>query len=338
MLSEVEASFVALMKSLDNFKSLVAKSMKNIILPLQKQSLQMADLKKQAALEKYRTLLFAILDYHLKYYTGSMVFDQWDPSVDYYLREKQQTEKDYQEFRLDILEQRLSKFVQRLRDYGDLNFGSYVKEHTGYYVDIYEDLRHEIATIILKGKVENIEELSSVHLMIQVYKGTSVEKEQIDILANLIDEFTNKRKKSSPVIGKSDAEVKHAIVQIKTPPPNSEYITMTTTTGTVEKLSKEEFVELQRKRGVLFSPGNIGRQIATNAHGIGKNAHTEVGITLKGGSGCIYCVKGENLLIKAYWKNNNTIVIETKKEYVADVRHNQVSSFEDVVKIEYIEI
>ncbi|HTN21003.1 MAG TPA: hypothetical protein VL125_11025 [Pelobium sp.] len=325
------------MKSLDNFKALIAKGMKNIILGLQKQSLQMADLKKQAALDKYRTLLFAILDYHLKYYTGSMVFDDWDPSADYYLLEKQQTEEDYQNFRLDILEQRLGKFVQRLRYYMDLNFGSYLKEHTGYEMDIYEDLRHEIATIISRGKVENIEELSVVHLMIQVYKSTSVEKEQIDILANLIDEFSE-CEDSNRVIGKSDIGVKQNIVQFKVPLPNSEYITMVATTGTIEKLSKKEFMELERKRGVLSSPRNIGRQIATNAHGFGKNAHTEVGITLNGGSGCIYCVKGENLLIKAYWKNNNTVVIETKKEYVADVRHNQVGSFEDVVKIEYIEI
>lgn len=291
---------------------------------------------KQAELDKYRILLFAILDYHLKYYTGSIVFDEWDPSVDYYLREKRQTEKDYREFRLDILEQRFNKFVQRLRDYVDLNFGSYVKEYTGYEMDIYEDLRHEITAIISKGKVENNEELVSVDLMIQVYRGTAVRKEQIDLLTNLIDEFA-KSKKSNRVIRKSDAEVKHAIVQIKTPPPTREYATIADTTGTVKKLSEEEFMGFQRKRGVLSSPENIGRQIAIKACGVGENAHTEVSIALKGGSGCIYCVKGENPLIKAYWKNNSTVVIETKKEYVADIRHNQISSFEDVVKIEYIE-
>lgn len=219
----------------------------------------------------------------------------------------------------------------------DLNFGSYIKEHTGYEVDIYEDLRYEIASIISKGKVENDEELGNIGIMLQVYQGTSVEKEQIDRLKNLIDEFV-KHKKTSRVIGQSNAEVKHAIVQIKTPLPNTEYTAMADAiTATVKKLSKEEFMDSQHQRGVLFSPGNIKRQIATNTHGIGENAHTEVSITLKGGSGCIYSVKGENLLIRAYWQNSNTVVIETQKEYVADIRHNQVSSFEDVVKIEYIE-
>lgn len=53
----------------------------------------MKDEQKQAELDKYRTLLFATLDYHLKYYTGSMVFDNWDPSVDCYLRESSKRKK-----------------------------------------------------------------------------------------------------------------------------------------------------------------------------------------------------------------------------------------------------
>jgi hypothetical protein len=67
-----------------------------------------------------------------------------------------------------------------------------------------------------------------------------------------------------------------------------------------------------------------------------RNAHTDVSIVLQGGSGSIYCVQGANLPIKAFWKNNNTIVIETSKEYTPMIQYHIVRSFEDVVKIEYV--
>ncbi|TZF84830.1 hypothetical protein FW774_07580 [Pedobacter sp. BS3] len=296
----------------------------------------MTDEEKQAEIEKHRILLFAILDYHLEYYTGSMVFDQWDPAADFYLQEKQRTEKDCQEFRIDILQQRLDRFVKRLRDRVDLNFGNYIKERTGYEIDIFADLRHEVATIASKGKIENDEELKSVDIMLQVYRGMSADKEQIDILVNLIDE----RKKPYEVISKTEfPEVKHVIVQVAIPPPDSNYPVMADTVGTSKELSEAEFAELQRKNGLLSearSPDNR-RQIMTRTNGSTQNALTEVSILLKGGSGCIYCAKGTSLPIKAYWKDNNTVVIETRKEYIVDIRHEKVRSFEDVVKIEYIE-
>jgi hypothetical protein len=74
----------------------------------------------------------------------------------------------------------------------------------------------------------------------------------------------------------------------------------------------------------------------TQTNGINEYALTEVSIVLKGGSGCIYCAKGSSLPIKAYWKVNSTVVIETKEEYTTHTKYSTVSSYEDIVKIEYI--
>jgi len=76
----------------------------------------------------------------------------------------------------------------------------------------------------------------------------------------------------------------------------------------------------------------------TRSNGIGKDATTEVSVYLGGGSGCIYNSRGAGLQIEAYWKDNSTITIKTKKEYSAEIKHEQVSSFDDVVKIEYLEV
>jgi len=54
------------------------------------------------------------------------------------------------------------------------------------------------------------------------------------------------------------------------------------------------------------------------------------------GSG-VYSTNGRNLGIKTYWKDNHTIVIETKKEYDAPQKWSQVQSFRNIVKVEYIE-
>jgi hypothetical protein len=250
-----------------------------------------------------------------------MVFDQRDPAADFYLQEKQETEKDYKELRLEMLQKRLGKLLSRLRNRTDLNFEYYIKEQTGYDIDIFEELRRDVATIVSKRKIENDGELRSVASMIQVYQSKSIGKEQIDLLINLTDDFA-KCRQPVKIIGDADfSEVKHVIVQLKAPQLDSE------STG------------IQRNNVLLSehrSPDSK-RQIMTRTNGVGSNALTEVSISLKGGSGCIYCARGLSLPIKAYWKDNSAIVIETKKEYLVEIKHHTVRSFDDVVKIEYIE-
>lgn len=300
----------------------------------------MSNEEKQPELDKNRTLLFATIDYHLKYYIGSMVFDEWDPAADYYLQEKQKTEKDYQEFRLEMLQQRLGKFVKRLRDLADLNFESYIKQVTGYEIDIFEELRQDVATIVSKGRIENDEELESVALMIQVYENKSLRREQMNILLDLIDNFAQYKHRVKIISEAESSEAKRVvIVQLKVPSPDSKSTVMSDTVNSSRELGEAEFAAFQRDNGLLSehrSPDSR-RQIMTRTNGNETSALTEVSICLKGGSGCMYCAKGSSLPIKAYWKDNNTVVIETKKEYSVITKHDTVRSFEDVVKIEYIE-
>jgi hypothetical protein len=299
----------------------------------------MTDEEKQAELEKNRTLLLATLDYHLEYYVGSMVFDQWDPAVNSYLQEKQEAEKDYREFRLEMLQKRLNKLLIRLSARTDLNFESYIKEQTGYDIDIFEKLRSDVASIVSQGKIRNDGELISVASMIQVYQSKSGGEEQMEMLLNLKDEFAES-KHSVKKNGEADfSEVKQVIIQLKVPQPDREAIMMTDTGSTSRTINEAELATFQLNNGLLSkyrSPDGL-RQIMTRTNGIENNALTGVSIVLKGGSGSIYCVRGSSLPIKAYWKDNSTVVIETKKEYSVEIKHHTVRSFEDIVKIEYIE-
>ena len=64
---------------------------------------------------------------------------------------------------------------------------------------------------------------------------------------------------------------------------------------------------------------------------------TQIMVNFKNSGSGIYSVNGINKGIKAYWKDNSTIVIETFKKYEATQKMPKVQSFSDIVKIEYIE-
>jgi hypothetical protein len=64
---------------------------------------------------------------------------------------------------------------------------------------------------------------------------------------------------------------------------------------------------------------------------------TQVIVNFKNTGAGIYSVNGINRGIKAYWKDNSTIVIETFKKYEATQKMPQIQSFSDIVKVEYIE-
>ena len=53
--------------------------------------------------------------------------------------------------------------------------------------------------------------------------------------------------------------------------------------------------------------------------------------------GGIYSVEGRDLDIKGYWKGNDTIIYETKKEYKPYVKHHRMQCFSEKVKVIYLE-
>lgn len=227
-------------------------------------------------LEKYRILIQATLDYHLEHYTGYMVFDEWDPSAEHYLLQKQQTEKHFQERRADKLQQSLDNLIQGIRRYDDLQFEAYIKEETGYDIKGIENLLQQVIvpnTQIKKDK----EELPVPEVIIKV----NVQEASELKLRNMDEPFPDQP---------SECNFPDAI-----------------------------------------------RRVIVQTNGKEERALTEVCISMKGGFGCIYCAGGENLPVKAYWKDKNTVIIETRKKYPIFVRHHQVRSREDLVKIEYLE-
>ncbi len=254
--------------------------------------------EKQTELKRHRDIIFATIDYLLEQTAGSLIFDEFDPVTDYYQRAKQQTEKYYQKGRLDRLQQRLHSITENPRHTGDLRFGSYIREKTGYDIDIFESLRNRIDTIIEQKEIKNQKELRDVSTMLNVYQQTPGDQKKIDILNNLLIDFAKRTSKP-----KSSRKNKH----------------------------------LSNQLSEAYSPDHQRKLIVAKSGTDENNASTYVVIQFEHASGPIFGTRGINPNINAYWKDNSTIVIETKKDYIVVTQCEQVQSFQDIVKIEYIE-
>lgn len=66
---------------------------------------------------------------------------------------------------------------------------------------------------------------------------------------------------------------------------------------------------------------------------------TQVLMDLGSCGGGVYCAEGKDLGIKAHWKNNDTLIIETKKEYktYSYQKNAFMQCFTKKVKVVYIE-
>lgn len=135
----------------------------------------MKSIEKQESLDKYRTLIMATIDFLIENYSGSLVFDDYDFSKEYYVQERNQAEKYYANRRLDRLVPKLAALTKNLYYKIDLDYQHYIKEKTGYGIDLYNDLRLRIKQIIENEGICNEDEQMDMHFMIQLCKKNPAE-------------------------------------------------------------------------------------------------------------------------------------------------------------------
>lgn len=70
---------------------------------------------------------------------------------------------------------------------------------------------------------------------------------------------------------------------------------------------------------------------------VGESGYTQIMIEFGGSGAGVYTVDTIGVNIKTYWIDNHQIVIETKKSYKGMQKWKQVQSFNDIVKVKYIE-
>jgi len=278
--------------------------------------------QKQSELERHRAVLLATLDYLEQHLGGSFVCDQYDPVTEYYRQQKIQTEKYFKQRRLDRLQLQLASLSKGLQNRADLTFAPYIKEKTGYDIDIFEDLRKSVAAIIEQNEIRSQKKLNDIGTMLHYFHDTSVNGEEVEKLKALL---TNYSKQTNEISGKRKGEYSKVISRVEK--DGIEEVTVRISTGPKPKHFEEQ---------EATSPDGK-RKLRVAQWSDDKHASTYVSVHFPTASGAVYGTSGIRPDVKARWKNNYTIIIETKKEYEANTQNKQVRSFDDVIAIEYIE-
>lgn len=268
--------------------------------------------------EKNKRILVATLNYLLENHSIDMVLDEYSPSKQWYLEEIKKTELDIEKSRSKQIENRLNMHISLLRGRFDLGLNPYIKLHTGYDIDIFEKFKADIMPILPKRYIDG-NDVSLIENYLKAYETQPEEQENVALLKVLLAAHQAKVNRWMKLEGIITEEI-HFVVQGKKS----------------WTFNEAEYLEMQ-KEWLLYeevAPNGLFK-LSVQISGKGQHAITYVNITLPGGVGGIYTVKGEKLPIKVYWKDDHKVIIETKKEYEKLSMYKQVRSYDELVKIEY---
>lgn len=149
--------------------------------------------QKQFELNRHRDILFATIAYILQQVASeNLLKDQFDVVAGYYEEQKRLIEKYFQNHRLDKLQQRLRNLTMFPMRRVDLTFNDYIKEKTGYEIDIFESLLMRVEGIIVQNKITTKKQLNDIAIMLNLYKQKPVDPQKVDILKNLVINYANK--------------------------------------------------------------------------------------------------------------------------------------------------
>lgn len=207
-------------------------------------------------------------------------------------------EKHFRKGNLPRLQKILGEATEGLRGAGDLEYSGYIKEKTGYDIDLFEGLPESIDKILQQKKIRNRNEYGDARAMHSIYRQTAGKEEHIDRLAHLLTDF------EARLAGQQSA-------------------------------GKRGYI-LNEVSG-SYSPDKSRKVTVTESGTDPNHLVTQVFVHFRGAGGSVYSAPGSNLGIRVYWKDNSTLVIETAKDLPASTRHEQVQSFDDIVMVEYLE-
>ncbi len=153
--------------------------------------------EKLRELEKYRSLNIAAIDYFLE--TGTMKVQTTDFDSNQYLQSlKNQVEGLYKKGSLTKLRQYFQYLTEPQRETEDLKFLVFLKERTGFEIDIFQRFYDRIDKIISKGKIVTANQyrdtLSMVDKLTQMEK---VDTLKIEALNSMLLDFEKKQLKKT---------------------------------------------------------------------------------------------------------------------------------------------
>lgn len=269
--------------------------------------------------EKNKSLLLATLNYLLEYHSADMVFDDYSPSKQWYTDELRKAKLDIQKYRSQQIKRRLDMHISLLRHRYDQGFNNYIKENTGYNIDIFEEFKAAVMPTISRGSIRDNNDVYPIEHYLKAYGTHPEEQEHVVLLQTLLKEW--------------EAKLSRLAIYSQTISGTTYFVAG----GKKSRELNEAEYQAYMKQWLISEEVAPNGVYKLNIQISGKREHalTYVSITLGGGTGVVYGAKGERLPVKAYWKDDHHVIIETKKEYESVFNYSKLSSYGELVKIEY---
>lgn len=282
----------------------------------------MKDDQKQVELEKHKGLIDASLNYLLLHDTGNRIYDGVDPEKRFYESQLAQAERYFNTNNLNKLEHQLGELIRLLqhKPKPDFDFKNYIKEHTGYELDILAEHRKSFEEVLLKGRIDTQKEGNDLCIML-AHLGID-EKEMHETYEPMLIDFHQRHMaaiEASPELKKKYDEHHETVEE------NGELIEIFYSGGKPSH---------HHRRVALAPNGKCSLSITE----IARDDHSSTSIQLDiENFGCsLYSVDGVHPEIDAFWKDNQTIVIKTNG-YQSDKMHKKIEIFGHVFTIDYLE-
>ncbi|MES2131744.1 MAG: hypothetical protein V4506_05295 [Bacteroidota bacterium] len=149
--------------------------------------------EKTSELLKYHTLLQATLDYYIDNHLMQVKTADFDSS-EHFKSLKLQTDENYKKGRLTMLKNWFRDMTEMPLETGDLKFNQYLRDKTGYNIDIFKSYFQRIDKIITKGKITTDRQFYDINEMVgQLCQVQPVDTKKIDALNKLLADYESRK-------------------------------------------------------------------------------------------------------------------------------------------------
>lgn len=274
--------------------------------------------ERQAALDQYKVLNLAAIDYILMNPDGRLIIDDQDFVAQHYERQKVLIEKYYVGRKLERLKEKFKGLMQQANRGQPTVFESYLKKVTGFDMDLFKDTRERALEIADRGKIANKKEADNVSEAISYYRDlgdTGMTVSLTGLLHNYLDSKPSRT---------GWEERKEEITE-----EGKHIVTITTSTG-----PKPKFYD----RKEIASPDKTRELVVTQHQGnTESDTYTSVHLMFSNISCGVYTIEGLHPELQTYWKDNHTVMIETKQYFKVKNIIRKLQIADTVIFIEFIE-
>ena len=160
--------------------------------------------EKTTELIRHRDIILAAIDYIVAAIDWDEIAEHREIINEHYARQKRQTEKYLRDRRLDRLQQKLENLIKGPQGRGDFDFEKYIKQKTGYELDIFEKIRKRTDNILEIGHVRDAKDLHDVAILFIAYGKNPEYQNKLDKLKVLLIAYGERKQKKPQKPGRTN--------------------------------------------------------------------------------------------------------------------------------------